>query len=64
MPRRVKLQNLCANFPILGEFIAVGFLILLLGSTAEGFQLLTVVLELAILFQNIQLDFQIFDLRF
>ena len=42
----------------------MGFLILLLGSTAEVFQLLTVVLDLPIFFQNIQLDFQIFDLRF
>ena len=64
MPRRIKLQHLCTDFPIFGEFISVGFLILLLGSTAESFQLFAVVLHLPIFFQDFQLDFQIFDLRF
>lgn len=64
MSRRIKLQHLCTDFPIFGEFIAVVFLILLFITTAKSFQLLAVVLYLPIFFQNIQLDFQIFNLCF
>lgn len=39
-------------------------MILLFGSTAESFQLLAVVLHHPILFQNIQLNYQIIDFRF
>ena len=38
--------------------------ILFFGSTAKSFQLLAVVLDLTIFSQDIQLDFQIFDLSF